>query len=161
MRIFKLMTNAVLALILALGILQAEDKPAKAVYDLTTRDTQVFKTRFFGGIVSTSEHYAADLRDFKAAVMIHGGAYRFFLKDPSKSKWKKDRELAASREDISKILTTLKETYGVEFMVCGAGLKKHGIDKKDVQDFVKIIPNAVIGLVDKQGEGYAYIPVGD
>ena len=33
--------------------------------------------------------------------------------------------------------------------------------EKDVYSFVKIIPNSIIGLIDRQNEGYAYIPLGD
>jgi len=35
------------------------------------------------------------------------------------------------------------------------------LTKKDVYDFVKIVPNSTIGLIDRQNEGYAYIPVAD
>jgi intracellular sulfur oxidation DsrE/DsrF family protein len=56
---------------------------------------------------------------------------------------------------------TLANTYDVEFLVCGVGLRKHGLEKKDIYDFVKIIPTSTIGLIDKQNEGYAYVPLRD
>jgi intracellular sulfur oxidation DsrE/DsrF family protein len=43
--------------------------------------------------------------------------------------------------------------------MCGAGMPKHGLKAKDIVPYVKIIPNSTIGLIDRQNEGYAYIPV--
>jgi intracellular sulfur oxidation DsrE/DsrF family protein len=38
---------------------------------------------------------------------------------------------------------------------------KNGLTKADIPWFVTVVPNASVGLIDKQNEGYAYIPVGD
>ena len=51
--------------------------------------------------------------------------------------------------------------YDVDFLMCGAGMSKHKLKAKDIVSYVKIIPNSTIGLIDRQNEGYAYIPVGD
>ena len=64
-------------------------------------------------------------------------------------------------QSLAKRIETLAKTYNVEFLVCGVGLRKHGLEKKEFYDFVKVIPNASIGLIDKQNEGYAYIPIRD
>ena len=44
--------------------------------------------------------------------------------------------------------------------MCEAGMSRYHLKPKDIVDFVKIIPNSTIGLIDRQNEGYAYIPVG-
>jgi len=38
-------------------------------------------------------------------------------------------------------------------------MKKKKLDRKDIYDFVEIIPTSTIGLIDKQSEGFAYIPI--
>ena len=55
----------------------------------------------------------------------------------------------------------MSDMYNVEFLICKSGMKAHHINDEDVVDFVKIVPNASIGLIDKQNEGFAYVPVRD
>jgi len=40
-------------------------------------------------------------------------------------------------------------------------MKKNKLTKEDIVDYVTIIPNASIGLIDKQNEGFAYLPAKD
>jgi len=40
-------------------------------------------------------------------------------------------------------------------------MPKHGLKAENIVSYVKIIPNSTIGLIDRQNEGYAYIPLGD
>ncbi len=155
------MKKIIFILLLSLGILHAEEDSAKVVYDLTTKDLKNFELRILSATVSNKTHYESTLRELDVTVVIHGGAYRFFLKDPANSEYKDDKALVSTHQDLGKRIETLANTYEVEFLVCGVGLRKRGIEKKDIYDFVKIIPTSTIGLIDKQNEGYAYIPVGD
>ncbi len=45
--------------------------------------------------------------------------------------------------------------------MCEVGMKKNKLKEKNIVSFVELIPNSTIGLIDKQNEGYAYIPVSD
>lgn len=156
------MKKIICSLLLTLGILYAQEAaPAKVVYDLTTKDLKNFEMRLLSAIVANKAHYESTFREFDVAVMIHGGAYKFFLKDPANSKYKDDKALVATSQALGKRIKTLADTYHVEFMVCGVGSRRNGLEKKDFYDFVKIIPNTAIGLTDKQNEGYAYLPLGD
>ncbi len=154
------MKKIICSLLLTLGILYAEDS-AKVVYDLTTKDLNNFELRILSATVNNKAHYESTLRELDVAVVIHGGAYRFFLKDPANSEYKNDKALLCTYQSLAKRIETLAKTYNVQFLVCGVGLRKHGLAKKDVYDFVKVIPNASIGLIDKQNAGYAYVPVRD
>ena len=40
-------------------------------------------------------------------------------------------------------------------------MKRNHLKAKDIVKFVKIVPNSTIGLIDKQNEGFAYLPVRD
>lgn len=46
---------------------------------------------------------------------------------------------------------------GVEFRVCGLAAKDFGYETKDFQDFVKIVPSAIIEIGHWQQQGYALI----
>lgn len=155
------MKKIIFSLLLSLGILYAQEGSAKVVYDLTTKDLSNFELRILSATVSNKAHYEGTLRELDVAVVIHGGAYKFFLKDPASSKFKDDKALVSTYQSLGKRIATLANTYDVEFMVCGVGLRKHGLEKKDIYDFVKIIPTSTIGLIDKQNEGYAYVPLKD
>ncbi len=155
------MKKIIFTLLMSMTILCAQENSAKIVYDLTTKDLKSFELRILQATVANNTYYQGSLRELEVAVVIHGGAYKFFLKDPGNSKFKDDQALIATYKSLAKRIKTLADTYDVEFLVCGSGARKHGLEKKDIYDFVKIIPNATIGLTDKQGEGYAYIPVRD
>jgi len=144
-----------------MGILHAQEDSAKIVYDLTTKDLPTFEQKILKAIVANKAHYESLLRELDVFVVIHGGAYKFFIKDPEHSKFKDDKALVSTYKTLAKRIKTMSDTYDVQFLVCGVGVRKHGLKEKDIYDFVKIIPNSTIGLIDKQNEGYAYIPVRD
>jgi len=155
------MKRIMFIMLISIGILQAQDEVAKVVYDLTTKDLAKFELKVLKGIVANKAHYEGSLRELDVVVVIHGGAYRFFTKDPLHSKFKDDKALIESYKTLAKRIKSMVKTYDVEFLMCGAAMPKHDLKAKDVYSFVKIIPNSTIGLIDKQNEGYAYIPIRD
>jgi len=155
------MKKIICIFILTMGILHAQGDAAKVVFDLTTKDLSNFELRILNATVANKAYYEGTFRELDIVVVIHGGAYRFFIKDPEHSEYKDDKALVSNYKTLAKRIETLATTYDVQFLVCGSGARKHGLEKKDIYDFVKFIPNATIGLIDKQNEGYAYIPVKD
>ena len=155
------MKKIIFTLIMSITMLCAQEDSVKIVYDLTTKDLSSFELRILKATVSNKAHYESKFRELDIAVIIHGGAYKYFLKDPKNSKFNDDETLLSTHKTLAKRIATLANTYDVHFLVCGSGARKHGLEKKDIYDFVTIIPNATIGLADKQNEGYAYIPVRD
>ena len=155
------MKKLIIILLMGIGIAQAQEEVAKVVYDLTTKELANFELRVLKGIVANKAHYEGSLRELDVAVVIHGGAYRFFTKDPEHSKFKDDKALIETYKTLAKRIESMVKTYDVEFLMCGAAMPKHELKAKDIYSFVKIIPNSTIGLIDKQNEGYAYIPIGD
>lgn len=155
------MKKVILILTLLFGLAQAEDESAKVVYDLTTKDIAKFERSILKGIVFNKQLYSNQLKELDAAVVIHGGAYRFFVKDLDSTIFKNDKELQKVYKELKKRIATMADTYDVEFLMCGAAMKRNKLTKKDIVPFVKVIPNSTIGLIDKQNEGYAYIPVGN
>jgi intracellular sulfur oxidation DsrE/DsrF family protein len=156
------MKKVLLILLLAgINLLQAEESAAKVVYDLTTKDLVNFERNILKGIVVNKAYYESILKELDVTVVIHGGAYRFFTKDPENSIFKDDTALLKTYKDLAKRIESMVKNYDVEFLMCGAAMPRNKLEAKDVYNFVKIIPNSTIGLIDRQNDGYAYIPVGN
>ena len=155
------MQKILLLLLSSLTILLADKPSAKVVYDLTTKNQKTFERKILKAIVANKAYYESKLKELEVTVVIHGGAYRYFTIDPSKTEYKTDKALLADYANLKKRIKSMHEIYGVEFLICEAGMKKHGLKAKDIMSYVKIIPNSIIGLIDRQNEGYAYIPVND
>lgn len=152
------MKKLLILLSLLMSLLHAESESAKAVYDLTTGDVSKFEKYILKGIVMNSEYYHSQLKELEVSVVIHGGAYKFFVKDLSSTAFKNDTKLGKVYAQLKKRIAILADTYNVEFLMCGVGMKKNKLSKKDIVDYVKIVPNANIGLIDKQNQGFAYLP---
>ncbi|MDQ7047542.1 MAG: DsrE family protein [Sulfurovum sp.] len=155
------MQKILLLLLASFTLILAEESAAKVVYDLSTKNIKAFELKILKAIVANKAYYESKLKELDVTVVIHGGAYKYFVKDPVNSKYKDDKALLSNYSELKKRIKSMSDTYDVEFLMCGAGMPKHGLSPKDIVKFVTIIPNSTIGLIDKQNEGYAYIPVGD
>ncbi|WP_418640714.1 DsrE family protein [Sulfurimonas sp. ST-27] len=155
------MKKMILILTLLLSLVQAEDENAKAVYDLTTKNLAKFERNILKGIVFNKTLYANQLKELDVAVVIHGGAYRFFVKNLDTTIFKNDQKLQKAYKELKQRIATMADTYDVEFLMCGAAMDRNRLTKDDIVPFVTIIPNSTIGLINKQNDGFAYIPVGD
>lgn len=149
----------IILLISFLTFLSADTTNKKVVYDLTTPDIKVFERKVLSGIANIKSHYEGKLEELDVAVVIHGGAYKFFIDDLSSSPFKNDVELVQKADELKKRVSSLNEMYDVEFLMCDFGRKKNKIKADNLYKFVKLVPNSTIGLIDKQSEGYGYVPI--
>ncbi len=62
-------------------------------------------------------------------------------------------------EKVLPYIAQIKELLhaGVHFQVCNNALKKFNVDPTELAEGVTIIPAGIIGLIDLQNDGYAYI----
>ena len=147
-------------LILSLSmLLNAEDGLKKVVFELTTGDQNKFEQAVLNGIVKNKNHYEGIMEELDVAVVIHGDAYKFFIKDLSTSPYKDDRDLISAHEAFEKRLNSSVNNYKVKFYMCQAGMNHLKIAKENVYDFVTLVPTSTIGLIDRQTEGYVYVPI--
>lgn len=151
----------IMILLMLIGILHAEEDVSKVVFDLTTSDLQTFEKKVLKGIAVHKAHYEGKLKELEVAVVIHGGAYKFFVKDPANSSFKDDKALLEAHDTLAKRITSMSETYEVSFLMCQSGMVANKIDEKEIYPFVEVVPNSTIGLIDKQEEGFAYVPIGN
>ncbi len=124
----------------------AQESSHKVVYDLTTKDVKVFEKKILQGVVAHKNYYEGKFEELEVAIVIHGGSYKFFLK-------------SMQEKDLQKRVLSLAHNYHVSFYICKIGLAKRHIKEENVLSFVHIVPNSTIALIDKQNEGFAYIPV--
>ncbi|HEX6225967.1 MAG TPA: DsrE family protein, partial [Chryseolinea sp.] len=75
-------------------------------------------------------------------VVVYGGAIAMFLKDQS---------------TVPKEIETVANNKNVTFAVCAQTMKRHNIDKSQLLPGVVIVPDAIMEIVTKQGEGWGYI----
>jgi len=129
------------------------------VFDLTTGDIKTFEKKVLSGIANQKGYYEGKLEELEVAVVIHGNAYKFFVKDLTSTTIKKDEQLNKVKNELQKRITTMSQTYGVEFFVCAVGMKNLKLEQNNLYNFVKVVPNSTIGLIDKQNDGFAYIPI--
>jgi len=155
------MKRVLILCLLFAGLAHADDTTVKVVYDLTTKNVAKFEKKILKSVVMNKAYYEGDLKELQVAVVIHGGAYRFFVKDIKNTIYKNDKKLIAVYGDLKKRIATMASIYDVQFLMCASGMRNNKLMAKDIVKFVKIIPNAAIGLIDKQNEGFAYLPVGD
>lgn len=151
----------ILLLLAFLGFAQADEESAKVVYDLTTSNLAKFEKNILKGIAINKAHYEGEFKELEVAVVIHGGAYRFFVKDIQNTIFKKETQLVKVYPQLKKRIATMADTYEVKFFMCKAAMKRNHLKEKEIVNFVQIIPNSTIGLIDKQNQGFAYLPVKD
>lgn len=158
------MRNIVLSLMLlsivSFNNLRADEEIVKkVVYDLTTGDIERFEQRLLGGIVRHKTWYQSKLQELEVRVVVHGDAYKFFMKDLNGTQYFKESALLAHKEALGKRIKTLTTQYGVRFQICEAGVKKHKLRRQAFYPFVSFVHNAAIGLIDAQNAGFAYLPL--
>jgi len=151
------MQKIILLLLASCTLLLAENHAAKVVYDLTTKNIKTFEKKILKAIVANKAYYESKLAELDVTVVIHGGAYRYFTVDPSTTEYKTDSILLDNYSELKKRIKTMSTTYDVEFLMCGAGMKKHGLKAKDIVSYVKIIPNSTIdSLIVKMRDMHIY-----
>ena len=113
----------------------------KAVFDLTTSSATKVEKRILHNIEALRHYYAKTGDTLKVAVIISGGAYKYF----------------ENNSTIKKIAIDISNLSKVE--VCSMGMKKRNIKKSDMLPFVVPAFNKTEALIRYQNQGYAYIPV--
>lgn len=133
---------------------------ARVVVALTTGDLDTFEKRVVKGLPALANAYRQQGRQLVPVVVIHGEAYRFFLKDLTNTRYATDAGVKARQAALRASLEKLSKEHGVRFEICAAGMNARQLDTANVYPFIHVVPNAVISLIDWQQQGYAYVPVG-
>jgi len=122
--------------VLSLG-LWAQSLPVKVVFDVTSKDEATHQ--------ATLRHVnmmATNYPDSEFEVVVYAGAYPMVLQEHS---------------TVSQEILQLEGNEKVSFVVCEATLKRHQIKPSQLLAGVKTVPDGILEIVTKQGEGWGYI----
>ncbi|MEJ2112429.1 MAG: DsrE family protein [Flavobacteriaceae bacterium] len=135
----KLFTTFFLALFYSLNSI-AQEKPVKIVFDVTSDNTKVHQ--------STMRHVKAMSKaypDSQFEVVMYSGAMDMVLK--GKSSVEDDMKALAGNDNVS-------------FVICQGTMKRHEVDESELIEGVTTVPDGILEIIEKQGEGWGYIKEG-
>lgn len=132
----KSLLIAGLLLVVSANLL-AQTKDYKILFDITSKDTADHQT-----VIRHVAGMAKAYPDAKLEVVIYGGAINMVLTDKSV---------------VTGSLKSLAENKNVSFKVCEATMKRYNIDKSQLLPGIYTVPDAIIEIVTKQGQGWGYI----
>jgi len=119
--------------------------PAKVVYDVSTADPKEL-AHILDRASMLQNIYQNDPFEASIVFVIHEGAIPLF----GANEKNRQPELMLRARSLS-----LGEI--IQFRVCKASASMQGYTKKDIQDFVSLVPMADAEIVRLQREGYAYL----
>lgn len=114
-----------------------QTKPVKIVFDVTSKDSATHQ--------STMRHVkmmAAAYPESEFEVVVYGGALDMVLKDHS---------------SVKKDIVQFEGNKNVSVKVCEGTMKRHEVDKSKLLPGVGTVPDGILEIVTRQGEGWGYI----
>lgn len=129
-------TLSIVFTFLAFGAM-SQTKPVKVVFDITSADTLTHQAvlRHVSGMAKAYPQSTFE-------VVIYGGALPMVVKNKS---------------SVAKGIQKLENSPNVSFKVCEETMKRYNVDKTQLLPSVGTVPDAIIEIVTKQGEGWGYI----
>jgi intracellular sulfur oxidation DsrE/DsrF family protein len=115
----------------------SQAKPAKIVFDITSKDTLDHQT-----VMRHVSMMAKAYPESQFEVVVYGGALPMFLKDQS---------------TVTKGIEELSINKNVSFKACEGTMKRYNADKSMLVPGVGTVPDAIMEIVTKQSEGWGYI----
>jgi intracellular sulfur oxidation DsrE/DsrF family protein len=138
---------------------QAAEQPrkgAKAVFNITADAKPGEVNSGLDKVARLLNLYGASglkADDVKITAVLHGAANKAVLSDAAYA----ERFKVAANLNLP-LIRELKKA-GVEVLVCGQSLHELGYKADEVAKEVPVADSAMLVLVNKQADGYAYIPV--
>lgn len=129
---------------------------AKVVLDITTPSAPEAVNKGLERAARLLNLYgAANLRaeDVRLAVVLHGDATKAVLSDEFYQP-----RFGVERNPNLPLIAALREA-GVEVFVCGQALNNHGFPEAAVAPTATIAEAALTVLINRQQDGYAYVPI--
>ena len=133
-------TLSVILLCLGFGLLYAQERPYKVVFDLTSKDSvdQRAVTRWIKEILSANPNASLE-------IVMYGKGFELVM--PEKSYFLGEVKEAAKNPHVS-------------FKVCRVAMKNNNIEPGQLLQDVQTVPDGIYEIISKQQEGWGYIKVG-
>jgi intracellular sulfur oxidation DsrE/DsrF family protein len=116
-----------------------QDKPVRIVFDITSKDTLTHQATL-RHVTGMSKAYP----DSQFEVVIYGGAL----------------PMVTNKSTIAKGIKELASNENVSFKVCAVTMKRYNVEKSQLLPSVEVVPDAIMEIVTRQGEGWGYIKEG-
>lgn len=114
----------------------AQTKPVKIVFDVTSKDTLTHQA-----VLRHVEGMAKAYPDAMLEVVIYGNAW----------------PMAVKGKTSSDMVGKLSQEQNISFKVCGITMERYKVAESDLVAGVEVVPDAIIQIVTRQGEGWGYI----
>ncbi|MEM9671335.1 MAG: DsrE family protein [Bacteroidota bacterium] len=115
----------------------SQDKPVKIVFDVTSQDEKAHQSTM-RHVKIMSQAYP----DSEFEVVVYGGAIAMVLADDS---------------SVANDITQMKDNENVSFKVCEGTMKRRQINESQLLPGVGTVPDGILEIVTRQGEGWGYI----
>jgi hypothetical protein len=119
--------------------------PQRVVYDVAVPNADALS-----GVLDRLSYlntlYEADPFDAHIVAVLHGDEIPLFTGEHMEG----NRELMERAQSLT-------QAGPIEFRMCAAAARGHGVEPEDVHGFVQVVPMADAEIVDLQNEGYAYM----
>ncbi len=115
----------------------AQSKPIRIVFDVTSKDTLIHQATIRHVSLESIAHPDALLE-----VVIYGGSLNMVVKNKSV---------------VAPGVQLLMSNKNVSIKVCAETMKRYNIDKSQLLSGVQVVPDGIVEIVEKQGEGWGYI----
>ena len=137
------MKNIITAFALQMVVVAAvaQTNPIRVVFDITSKDTLAHQ--------GALRHMALMAKSYPQStfeLVVYGSALPMFVKGQS---------------TIEKAMAPLIGNKNVSFKVCSSTMKRYNVDKAQLITGVEVVPDAIMEIVIKQGEGRGYIKEGN
>ena len=135
---FRIMKNFVLFFLFTLSsVAFAQTKPVRIVFDVTSNDSLTHQA-----VLRHVKGMAKAYPDAMLEVVVYGGAWPMVVQGKSSS---------------NNVVASLAQEKNVAFKMCGITLERHHLQPSDLVMGVELVPDAIIEIVTRQGEGWGYI----
>jgi intracellular sulfur oxidation DsrE/DsrF family protein len=123
------------------SVVNAQPKPYKIVFDLTSKDTSTHQRviRWIKGIISAHP-------DAEIEVVFYGKSLPM---------------VETGQSTVTSDIQKLAAEKNIQFAVCEQAMKVHQVEKSMLLPGVKTVPDALYELVSRQQDGFGYIKVTD
>lgn len=118
-------------------VVNGQTKPVKILFDVTSKDSLTHQA-VLRHVKGMSSAYA----NSNFEVVVYGGAISMLLKDQS---------------TVSDAIQSVSANKNVAFAVCAETMRRQNIEKSQLLPGVIVVPDAIMEIVTKQGEGWGYI----
>lgn len=119
------------------SVVICQSKPVRILFDITAKDTLAHQATL-RHVTGMANAYP----DSKFEVVIYGGALPMVVKGQS---------------SVAKSIQALENNKNVSFKACAATMKRYNIEPSQLLPHTEVVPDAIMEIVTKQGEGWGYI----